>query len=259
MGTCVDELSTEVRNVRGARLADLAHNAIEVADRNLYERSCDVRWWATDGAVVDCVAAPSTEHSDFASHRLAVILNSYTVYLDLWIADVNGRVISTGRPDRYPKAVGQDVSMEQWFREAMSTRDGSCFAVADIHVEPLLNGATVAPYSTAIRENGDATGKLLGVLGIFFDWEAQAQSIVKGVRLTDEEWSRTRCLLIDSQQRVIASSDGKGILKERFPLTTSGQSQGSYESNGVFIGFALTPGYETYAGLGWYGVIIQKA
>ncbi len=23
------------------------------------------------------------------------------------------------------------------------------------------------------------------------------------------------------------------------------------------VGFALTPGYETYKGLGWYGVILQ--
>ncbi len=30
----------------GERLVDLALNAIEIIDRNLYERSCDVRWWA---------------------------------------------------------------------------------------------------------------------------------------------------------------------------------------------------------------------
>ena len=37
-------------------MVDLALNAIEFIDRNLYERTCDVRWWATDSAVVDCVA-----------------------------------------------------------------------------------------------------------------------------------------------------------------------------------------------------------
>ena len=26
---------------------------IDLIDRNLYERSCDVRWWATDSSVVD--------------------------------------------------------------------------------------------------------------------------------------------------------------------------------------------------------------
>ncbi len=37
-------------HLRGQRLADLALNAIEIIDRNLYERTCDVRWWATDSA-----------------------------------------------------------------------------------------------------------------------------------------------------------------------------------------------------------------
>src|SRR4051794_6302509 len=39
-----------VEQVRGRRLSDLALNCVELIDRNLYERSCDVRWWATDSA-----------------------------------------------------------------------------------------------------------------------------------------------------------------------------------------------------------------
>ena len=44
---------------QGARLVDLALNAIDIIDRNLYERTCDVRWWATDSAVVACAQHPS--------------------------------------------------------------------------------------------------------------------------------------------------------------------------------------------------------
>src|ERR1700756_3740951 len=56
---------------RGTRYADLAHNAIEVIDRNLYERSCDVRWWATDSAMVDALENPSADSAAYASERLA--------------------------------------------------------------------------------------------------------------------------------------------------------------------------------------------
>jgi hypothetical protein len=42
-----------VAQIRGSRLPDLSLNAIDIIDRNLYERSCDVRWWATDSAIVD--------------------------------------------------------------------------------------------------------------------------------------------------------------------------------------------------------------
>ncbi|PKU26629.1 methyl-accepting chemotaxis protein [Telmatospirillum siberiense] len=245
-----------IQQLRGSRLTDLALNMIEIIDRNLYERSCDVRWWATDSAVVDCLGRDDA--AAFASKRLAVILDSYTVYLDLWIVDTNGRVRASGRPDRYPRVVNSDVSQQAWFRDAMNTRDGTDYAVADVAANPALNNALVATYSTAIREGGDVNGKILGVLGVFFDWQPQAQTIVKNVRLTKAEAAFTRCLLVDQNHRVIAASNDTGILTEILPLSTSGRDQGDYvDDAGRTIGYALTPGYETYKGLGWYGVVIQ--
>lgn len=59
-------LTSELRSVQGERLADLAFNTVEITDRNLYERSCDVRWWATDSAVVECAQNPrSIKHAIF--------------------------------------------------------------------------------------------------------------------------------------------------------------------------------------------------
>jgi hypothetical protein len=249
-----------VRQVQGERLADLAHNTVEVMDRNLYERSCDVRWWATDAAMVDCAARPGDSAAcGHASRRLGVILDSYTVYLDLWVADTQGRVIANGRKDRYPGVIGTDVSGEAWFRDAMATRDGGDFAVADISRAPALGNALVATYATAIRAGGEADGQAIGALGIFFDWEAQAQGIVDSVRLAPEDKARSRCLLLDSQHRVIASSDRTGILCETFPLRKDKGERGHYmDPTGVMVGYARTPGYETYEGLGWYGVLVQK-
>jgi hypothetical protein len=116
-----------------------------------------------------------------------------------------------------------------------------------------------AIYATAVRAGGQANGKPLGALGIFFDWQAQATGVVGGVRLSDEERSRTRCLLLDARHRVIAASDGQGVLTEIFPFAANGGARdGHYlDADGAMVGFALTPGYETYRGLGWYGVIVQ--
>ena len=240
---------------RGARFADLALNAIEIIDRNLYERSCDVRWWATDSAFVGALEQPTRESLAFASARLATILRSYTVYLDLWVADHRGRVVATGRPGRYPKAVGMDVSRTAWFREGMAAGSGDDFAVVDIEANEALDGAAVAGYATAIRRGGDAQGRPVGALGIFFDWAPQAQAVVQGVGLSSDEKQTSRVLLLDASHRVIASSDGQGILRERYPLNTSGRDRGYYADSERVVAFALTPGYETYKGLGWYGVI----
>ncbi len=245
-----------VNNIRGGRLVDLSLNMIEIIDRNLYERSCDVRWWATDSAVVEALVDSSK--AGFCSQRLGVILNAYTVYLDLWVCDVNGRVVCNGQPGRYPGVMGANVNNESWFRGAMNTRDGNEYAVADVSVNELLGRRSVATYSAAIRENGDVNGKVLGVLGIFFDWQAQAQVVVDGVRLDPEEKKSTRCLMLDSKFRIIASSDGRGVLSETFPLQTEGRLRGNYiDNHGNTVGFCVTPGYETYKGLGWYGVIVQ--
>ena len=249
-----------VRQLRGGRLVDLSLNMIEIIDRNLYERSCDVRWWATDSAMVDCLTNQSPETIDHACHRLGVILNSYTVYLDLWVADADGNIIANGRPNRYGRAIGTNVAREKWFMDAMTSSSGADFSVADIAINHALDGAPVATYATAVREGGDENGKPLGVLGIFFDWNPQAETVVKGLRLSPEEKGRTRALLLDNRRRVIASSDGQGFLTETFPLRTELGAQGSYaDDKGHVVGFSITPGYETYAGLGWYGVVIQDA
>lgn len=256
----IDRLGRDlIESVPGQRATDLALYAVELIDRNLFERSCDVRWWATDAAVVDVCADPHGEgRVDYACHRLGVILSSYTVYLDLWVADRNGRVIAHGRPDRYRDVIGTDVSNEPWFQKAMATRTGEDFAVDDITRQPRLDNEPVATYSAAIRTGGETNGEAIGALGIFFEWGPQSQGIVDGLRLSDEERPRTRVMLLDADHKVIASTGGEGLLTERFPLRTDDREGGYYTDGNRIIGFHRTPGYETYEGLGWLGCIVQE-
>lgn len=266
-----DSMIGQLEQHRGQRLADLAHHMIEIIDRNLYERSCDVRWWATDTALVDVLSDPSPEAARHACRRLGVILDSYTVYLDLWVADASGRIVANGRPDRYPGVIGSDASRHPWFLKAMNTPSGADYAAFDVRRAKLLHNAEVATYATAIREEGETHGAPLGALGIFFDWAPQAKAVVQGVPLLPDERERTRCLLLDAEHRVLASSDGEGILLERFSLRRPREgvaaSTGFYHAGDAggaggagddgLVGYALTPGYETYEGLGWYGVVQQ--
>ena len=107
---------------RGTRFTDLARNAVEIIDRNLYERSCDVRWWATDSAVVDALEEPERRSSPpmppSGSPRSCAPIPSISI---------SGSPTATagssprGRPDLYPRAIGLDVSGSDWFRQAMAT------------------------------------------------------------------------------------------------------------------------------------------
>nr|WP_246737175.1 methyl-accepting chemotaxis protein [Methylobacterium sp. DB0501] len=256
-----EQVSRLVTRAQGERLVDLALNAVELIDRNLYERTCDVRWWATDAAVVACADASDPAAVAFAEKRLGVILSAYTVYLDLWLCDLDGRIIATGRPDRFPGLRGQSVAREPWFRQAVALPSGDDYSAADIRVEPRLGGAQVATYCAGVREGGEAAGRPLGVLAIHFDWQPQARAIVQGVRVAPEDRARTRVLLVDAAQTVIAASDGTGTLSERLRLDLADPVSGvlpAREAKGL-VAYHRTPGYETYRGLGWYGVIVQNA
>jgi hypothetical protein len=239
---------------RGERMIDLALNAIELIDRNLYERTCDVRWWATDSAVVDCAAGPNAASVAHVAERLAVILRAYTVYLDLWLCDLDGNVVASARPDRFDVG-GASVASARWFSDACKLRSGDDYVAGDVERQPLLGNAPVATYCASVREGGNANGKPLGILAIHFDWETQARAIVEGIRVDDD---KARVLLVDSKFRVIASSDGQGLLTERVPLTLNGSRSGVCKhASGVQVAFHQTPGYETYKGLGWFGVIVR--
>ncbi|MGW5960306.1 methyl-accepting chemotaxis protein [Methylorubrum thiocyanatum] len=242
------------------RLVDLSLNAIELIDRNLYERTCDVRWWATDAAVVACGLDPTPAAIAYASERLGVILSAYTVYLDLWLCGRDGTVLANGRPDRYPNLRGHSVAGETWFRDAIRLPSGDDYVPGEVRREPQLGGAGVATYAAGIYETG-GSGRACGVLAIHFDWEAQARTIVEGVRIAQEDRARTRVLLVDAQRRILAASDGKGVLGETLAVDLNGRERGVVRDphTGTVTAFHRTPGYETYRGLGWYGAIVQKA
>jgi hypothetical protein len=259
--TAISEgMVTELNRQQGQRLGDLALNMIDVIDRNLYERSCDVRWWATDAAIVNGVTSLSAADAEYASHRMSVILDSYTVYLDIWMLDLHGDVLANGRPAAYPVAGTVNAASQPWFDAALRTRSGDHYVTANVDAVPELNGAQSAVYATAVRAGGAADGAVTGVLAVFFDWTKQAAAVLDSVRLTDEERSRTRCMIVDAKGRVIADSHAGGDESRHFELRNTGeQTAGTYRSpEGALVGYALTPGYESYEGMGWYGVIEQK-
>jgi hypothetical protein len=80
------------------------------------------------------------------------------------------------------------------------------------------------------------------------------------VRVAPEDRARTRVLLVDANRRVLAASDGQGVLTEVLPLDPKGQASGIVRDSqtGLVTAFHRTPGYETYLGLGWYGTIVQR-
>lgn len=258
LGGTVGELLQVGRRVvdrlRGERLIELSRNAIDIVDRSLYERTCDVRWWASEAAVVNCLAEPSPQQAAKASQRLAVILDAYTVYRDLWACDLQGRVTASGRPQRYATA-GADLGGQPWFAEAAAAATADHFTAAPVVRRRELEEAAVMSFAAPVFEGGRA----IGVLVTHFDWQDQAAAVLQAMRLGAEERARSRLLLLDGEQRVLAASDGLGLLQQQLSLALQG-GEGSYvDGDGTLVGYARSQGFETWRGLGWHGCILQRA
>jgi len=250
---------TLVEEMEGARLTDLAQTLVQLIVRNLYERTADVRWWATDTAFWEALASDDAAARQFAAERLATINRFYSVYADLVLTDLRGRVIASANPAHAKSLAGADFSRENWVRAALATASGDDYAVGEV-VESQHHGKReVLVYSTAVRAHGHANGPVLGALGVYFDWQMQGRSIVEvEAALPPQIAERTEVMLLDAKGRIIATTRPEHRFTQ-FPLNDNGQARGSYlDSAGNIVAFARTLGYQEYDGLGWWGVIVQR-
>lgn len=256
-------IKTQSKEYRGNRLSDLALANIDLIDRNLYERTADVRWWATDGSVVGALSNKTQEAYDFASKRLGVILQAYTVYYDLVIADVDGNIVANGNAEKFPSK-GTNVSDSRWFISAMNTKNSGQFGFESVHRSNLVSNNLTLIYSAAVRENGDTKGNIIGVLGVVFKWESLSQTVIDHTPISEDEKKNTRICIVDDSGMVLADSEGK-MLRENLDFDQK-TSLFSEKKNHIFIEYAglncciahaLSPGFEGYS-TGWHSVIIQK-
>lgn len=256
-------IKAQSEDFRGNRLSDLALVNIDLIDRNLYERTADVRWWATDGSVVDALTKKTQEAFNFASKRLGVILQAYTVYNDLVLADTSGNIVANGNPQKF-SSVNTNVSECSWFTGAMRTKSGNEYGFQTVHKSPLVNNELALVYSCAVRENGKSNGQILGVLGVVFKWEALAQTIIQNTPIDEQEKMNTRICIVDDEGVILADSENK-MLKDKFQFdkkTSLFAEKKNYlfaEYQGVECCFAhaLSAGFEGYS-TGWHSLIIQK-
>lgn len=251
---------TLVTEMEGVRLTDLAQTLVQLIVRNLFERTADVRWWATDTALWQALLEPTAENAAFASERLGVINRFYTVYLDLVVTDLSGKVIASANPKFQRKIKGSQLADDPWFQAARRCASGDDYIVDEVKPSNLHNDQHALVYATGIRRGGKVDGELLGTLGVYFDWQNQGQAIVeKEANLPPEMAARSTVMLLDGKSRVIACTD-PALMFSHFVLAgQNGQASGSYyDNNGSIVAYARTLGYEDYDGLGWHGVVVQQ-
>ncbi|WP_020475156.1 cache domain-containing protein [Zavarzinella formosa] len=252
-------------------LENFSKQAIDLIDRNLFERAADVRWWSTDQYFWTALKDPTPENFQKAAHRMEVINGSYTMYRNLVLANRNGEVVASARSEDRHKLKAVSVYDDQWFLMAMRTNKSSEYAVQDVmtsKLEPRKERSLI--YSGGVRVGGARAGDPIGVVGILFDWDTEGKKILATCLPKDRDGrliGGCAAFYTNSHHEVIETTD-----PEHFPVgkllslpmahnqLKAGQStSGLLVINGqrYIMGSSRTKGYREYAGLGWLAHVLR--
>nr|WP_316640486.1 chemotaxis protein CheW [uncultured Roseateles sp.] len=245
-----------IGNLHGAALAAVfdaaqfhARLAIDIMDRNLYERANDCRWWALDGELQQALAGGSAE---VAGQRLRHINSLYTVYALLLVFDAQGRIVAVSDPAQGHR-IGQRLE-QAWVAEALALRDRERFVVSPHQACGLYGEAGDTPtyvYAAALPAPDDEA-RVLGGVAIVFDGAPQFTAMLRDALPQEGQGS---ALLLSRDGRVVASGDPRWAAGAMGPLSASlldlgaGETQRTeLELDGVVhaVGIAMSAGYREY-------------
>jgi len=231
-----------------------ARLAIDIMDRNLYERANDCRWWALDVRLQQALAARGTPDEAAAVSQAQAVLqhiNSlYTVYSLLLIFDLDGCIVAVSDPAQSQR-IGQRLS-QGWVSSTLSLRDRERYVVSPHEACGLYGSdgqAATYVYATALQHDN----RVVGGIAIVFDGAPQFAAML-GDALPKDQGAAVG-LLVTREGRVVSSSDARWAVGARSPVPaellnqTAGSSRSSQlEIDGVVyaVGLALSGGYREY-------------
>jgi len=252
-------------------LETFSKQAIDLIDRNLFERSAAIRWWATDQYFWKALTEPTEENLQSAARRLSDINSSYSMYRNLVLSNRMGRIVAASTPELIPDLKEARVADHPWFTKAMKSKSIGEYAVQDVGTTDLeRNGRSTLIYSGAVRQNGLRNGEVIGVLGSLFDWVTESGKILRTCLPKDKNGKRIQgCIAFYANRdfEVIETSDAAAIPLGSIPdlpaehrELASGQSASGVLrfGNSVYImGSSRSKGYREYLGLGWSAHILR--
>ena len=233
--------------------------AIDIMDRNLYERANDCRWWALSSEFSRTLsnAEPDAILLGTVSKTLAKINGLYTVYENLVLFDRKGCVLAVSNP-KYQSHCGQ-VLNEEWVRRTLSLGDSQSYAVSDFVTSPLYQGRHSYIYAAAIREQATKMG-IVGGIGIVFDSAPQFVAMLNDALPRDETGLvLAGCfgVFADREHRIIASTlndlspGGHLDLDDKYFHLGRGERKSGiaiFNGNYYAIGACMSKGYREYKG-----------
>ena len=237
-----------------AGLSSQAQHLIDTLVRNLYERTADVGFLATDAVLCGFMAGLDGDEAAI-TRRLQAYRSKYTVYADILLLDAEGQIRASARERSQAK--------DQPCRDALIARAlQSPGFVQSFGATDLLPGHD-SGLIYAHRMLDPTNRQAMGVLCLCFDFDGEMQGIWSGREQADgsgaPEAQTSIALLLDEQGQVLASSDLHwiGVGANVRPHRDGASALHVHGGRTYLVQSAASAGYQGYIGpLGWRAQIM---
>lgn len=195
----ITELQTMVVSSQLEDCQFLAALAMDILDRNLYERSNDCRWWALDPLLRSLLEdAGADARAARLSARLAAINELYTVYDSLLLFDADGVVVAVSRPQR-AGWVGRKLDAP-WCAATLALA-GEHYGVSEFVAHGLYDERPTYIYTAPLRSDA---GKVCGGIAVVFDSAPQLAAVLAAAL---PKLPGSFALFVDADDNVVACTD----------------------------------------------------
>ena len=247
----VSQLMTTALTTHYNALGAQAALAIDIMDRNLYERANDCRWWALTETFTRVLAAAdiTSQAAQSMSDILSYINDLYTVYQGIYVYDSCGRIIAVSN-SAVKEWQGTQATEDSFWQSVMSLTNTQQYSVSAFHPCDYYQQRHTYIYNAAIRSDN----RVVGGIGLVFDSEPEFRQMLDEV-LQNADAKRMGIFVERSGKVISASSNGPWQVGEQITLPVdivnhhSGeQGAGIYTLDGqqYVVGFAVSKGYREY-------------
>lgn len=227
-----------------------ALQAVDIMDRNLYERANDCRWWALTPKFSEILSKEYIDEDDCEtiSSILKYINDLYTVYTNLFIYDKSGKIIAVSNEESKNLI---DIKLnEDWVAKTLQITDSQRYSVSDFDSTFLYNNEYTYIYGAAISSN--KTKSNVGGIGIVFDAKPQFKDILKDILPLGE---KNFALFTNKDSTIISSTNSLHNIGDRLDIDykffdlSNNESYSSiieYENKYYAVGSRCSFGYREY-------------
>ena len=219
--------------------------------RNLFERTADIGFFATDVGVAEYLGDPMPERRALIEARLQEYASKYTVYDNIFLFDTDAQLHASLRA---VTADGDGPTQEdQAFLQSVLLSDAP---YVEHHAVHAFSGSRAQTLMYAQRVRFD--GRTVGVVCLQFKLSDEMPAIFASVQQDDGEGADVVLALVDGSGRVLVSSD-RLQLPAGWPLpqtTAAGVQSVRHASRRYLMAVCDTQGFQGYSGPGWRGVAL---